>query len=536
MASITLYATCAFITLLSLYAFRVFATKSLLPTPPGPPPLPIIGNAHQAPKSHAWLQYHTWSKTYGPIIHLNMLGQSVIILSTSKAAHDLLSKRGATFSDRPRLVVSAELALKGMHMLLRPYDERFRLHQRLENPVLNPRAANSYLSFQGLESKQLLFDLLNDGGVAGIDCHGHFERTTASIIYALFYGYRLKSSSEPELVAARSVNDEFGQLAQVGAYLVDSFPILNNLPGFLAPWKAEAERHWSRQRALHVGNLQRGLQGSEWNFSKQMKSTLESEGIDMPIEELALDLGIMADAAMDASTETMMWFVVACVTENQEFITKAQKDLDAIIGRDRLPTFEDKPKLLYIEAIMEELLRWRPAGAAGVPHFTKIESSYEGYRIPAGSVVIANHWAITREEAVFGPKVEAFIPERWLDSKSGQGPKSSSEELRDIPTVGFGYGRRICPGRHIARNSLWITIARLLWAFNIEPGLSESGERVAIDSLAATDGLVTKPLPFKVAFKPRGQWVRDIITRECNTHDMCFADILSQIGADLAAD
>jgi hypothetical protein len=105
MASLALYAAVLLVSVLSLYVFRVYAAKSSLPLPPGPPALPIIGNVHQAPKSHPWLQYHAWGKTYGPVVHLNMMGQPVIILSTSAAAHDLLAKRGATFSDRPRFVV-----------------------------------------------------------------------------------------------------------------------------------------------------------------------------------------------------------------------------------------------------------------------------------------------------------------------------------------------------------------------------------------------------------------------------------------------
>ncbi|KAK7753351.1 hypothetical protein SLS62_004641 [Diatrype stigma] len=422
-----------------------------------------------------------------------------------------------------------------MHMLLRPYDERFRLHQRLETPVLNPRAASAYLPFQTLESSQLLFDLLSDSNDTGIDCHPHLERTTASVIYALFYGYRLKTAFDPVLLAAHAVNHEFGQFAQVGAYVVDFFPILNKLPKFLAPWKKEAARHWERQRSLHVGNLKRGLGSSSWNFCKAMQRALEAEAIDMSVEELALDLGIMADAAMDASTETLAWFVVACVAENDGFIAKAQRYLDEVVGRGRLPVFDDRPRLPYIDAIVEELLRWRPAGAAGVPHATKVEGSYGGYRIPAGSVVIANHWAITREEAVFGPDVEAFLPERWLSVRtSGDKGDAATEVLKDLPTVGFGYGRRICPGRHVARNSLWIAVAKLLWAFDFEPPLSETGQRFAVDSMALTDGLVVKPLPSRAILKPRGEWVRRIVTEQCDTQGMDFTGILDQIGSTLA--
>ena len=104
MASGTLYIATA-VVLISLYLLAR-KPKSPLPFPPGPPPVPIVGNLHQAPKSHPWLRYHAWSKTYGPVMHLNMAGQHVIILTGSKAAHDLLAKQGATFSDRPRFVVS----------------------------------------------------------------------------------------------------------------------------------------------------------------------------------------------------------------------------------------------------------------------------------------------------------------------------------------------------------------------------------------------------------------------------------------------
>ncbi|RYP46631.1 hypothetical protein DL768_007195 [Monosporascus sp. mg162] len=459
-----------------------------------------------------------------------MLGQSVIILSTSQAAHDLLAKRGATFSDRPRLFLASELALKGMNVLLMQYDERFRLHQKLENSVLNQRAATAYLPFQEMESKQLLFDLLQNAGGAGTVCHGYFERTTASIIFALFYGFRLKDSKDPTLLKALALNDDFSEFVRVGAHMVDTFPALNNLPSFLAPWKAKAESHWTRQRILHVGNLRRGIEGAGWTFSKHLYKTLKDENIDMSTEELAFEFGTLVDAALDGTTETLMWFVVACITQNRDFIDKARKDLDSVVGRGRLPTFEDRPKLLYISAIVEEMMRWRPVGAGGVPHFTKTESTYEGYRIPAGSVVLANHWAITREEGVFGPDVDSFVPERWLGAESLE-----TKELKNLPVVGFGYGRRICPGRHFARNIVWIAIARLLWAFDIEAGLSEeTGEPLFVDAVASTDGLVMRPLPFKASFKPRGPWARDVIMRECDTHGEDFTTILDQIAADLS--
>ena len=92
------------------YVIRRHRTTSL-PLPPGPPPLPIIGNLHQTPKSHPWRQYFSWSKVYGPIVHLNLSGQPVIILSTSQVAYDVLSRQGANSSDRPRLFVMLNLIM-----------------------------------------------------------------------------------------------------------------------------------------------------------------------------------------------------------------------------------------------------------------------------------------------------------------------------------------------------------------------------------------------------------------------------------------
>ena len=104
MISATLVAIVAL--LIGVYLATRPKSTSSLPLPPGPKPFPIIGNVHQAPKSYGWRTYREWSQQYGPIVHVNMLGQPVIILSTAEVAHELLAKRGATFSDRPRLFVS----------------------------------------------------------------------------------------------------------------------------------------------------------------------------------------------------------------------------------------------------------------------------------------------------------------------------------------------------------------------------------------------------------------------------------------------
>lgn len=418
------------------------------------------------------------------------------------------------------------------------YTEQFRRHQRLQVSVLNATPAAAYLPFQDLESRQLLHDLLQKGGGAGSDVHGYFQRSMASVIHALLYGFRVLDDKDPVLRAVIQLNEEFSEFVKVGAHVVDMFPILNNLPGFLAPWKAVADSHYARKHTLRVNNFRRGLEAKGWNISKHFKRAVEREGIDMPLDELAFELGTMIDAALDGTTDTLIWFVVACVTQDQGFITRAREELDAVVGRDRLPAPDDKPNLPYVTAITEELFRWRPVAPEGVPHFNNKETTYDGYTIPARSVIVPNVWAISREEAVFGPDTDAFVPERWLDAgdeSTGSSGGGGKKKLKALPSAGFGYGRRICPGRYFARNVIWIVIAELLWSFDIVAGQSdETGDPVSVDPDACTDGLVVRALPFKASFKPRGPWVREIITRECNTYSKDHTAMLNQSGADLA--
>lgn len=338
--------------LLVRYLFKWFINSKSLPLPPGPKPLPLIGNIHQLPKSLQWLHLHHMSKTYGPIMHFNMAGQPLIVLSTQEAAHELLGRRSARYSDRPRMVMANELVTKGLHLLFRQYDNRYKLHKRMHTPLLNLQASSTYRPLQDMESRQLLLDVLLEGdkcGEKGVDFHHHHERAMASTIYSLMYGYRLKTGYEKELLDAKKVVAEFTRTGQVGAYIVDSFPWLNYLPRFLAPWKREADKLWHLERNLHVENLKRGLGSRGWTFVKHMASS--TEALEMSVDEIAFDAGILTDAALDTSTVALDWFIVARTTTGAAWVPKAQKLLDQVVGHDRLPTFEDRPRLAYIDAI-----------------------------------------------------------------------------------------------------------------------------------------------------------------------------------------
>lgn len=121
---------------------------------------------------------------------------------------------------------------------------------------------------------------------------------------------------------------------------------------FLALWKKEGEELFELERQLHVGNLKKGLSNQKWNFTKYMKDSPEAAG--MPEVELAFDLGMLADAGLDTSTVALDWFTIAWITSGSRgWVKKAQQLLDEVVGKHRLPIFEDCPRLAYIDAIAE---------------------------------------------------------------------------------------------------------------------------------------------------------------------------------------
>jgi cytochrome P450 len=179
----------------------------------------------------------------------------------------------------------------------------------------------------------------------------------------------------------------------------------------------------------------------------------------------------------------MAWFSLAMLAY-PEVQARAQAELDVVVGRTRSPSFADYPHLPYIRATVREALRWRPVDPVGLPHRSIEDDWYQGMFIPKGTVCIANVWHLNRDPEIYGEDAAHFNPARHLDADGNivPGPPDTKEEGH----VTYGFGRRLCVGRHVANNSLFIDIAILLWAMKIERKKDASGRLLPLD----VDGFV----------------------------------------------
>ena len=179
---------------------------------------------------------------------------------------------------------------------------------------------------------------------------------------------------------------------------------------------------------------------------------------------------------------------------------RAQAELDAVVGRARLPTFADAPRLPYVRAVIREVLRWRPAIDRGLPHRAAEDDWYEGMFIPKDATCVGNIWHCNHDRAIFGDDADDFKPERHLDVKREEEVVLLPAGLRETNGEGhvsFGFGRRICVGKHLANDSLFIMTARILWTATLKCARDENGKELPPDPNAFVDkGIITfVPLP-----------------------------------------
>jgi len=183
-------------------------------------------------------------------------------------------------------------------------------------------------------------------------------------------------------------------------------------------------------------------------------------------------------AGSETTSTLLMWWTLAMVAFPQ-VQRRAQAELDAVVGRTRLPTFADASHLPYVHAVIKEVLRWRPAIPLGMPHKATEDDWYDGMFIPKDATCVANIWQCNHDRAIFGDDADEFKPERHLDDKGEllPGPIETNQEGHST----FGFGRRICVGKHLANDSLFIHTARILWAVSLECAQDENGKDVLPD-------------------------------------------------------
>ncbi|KAI9836280.1 MAG: hypothetical protein M1819_001617 [Sarea resinae] len=511
--------------------FRLFTMGNRHPRmPPGPPTAPIIGNAHQIPTTGLGKKFAEWSKQYGDIFSLKVGPTNIVVLCSPKAVNDLLNKKGSIYSDRPQMAV-ANFVTHGDHLTLENQGPSWRDKRSIVTRNFNPMQLDQkHFHVQEAEAVVFMNNLLRHPE----DIFSYAKLYTASVAGVLIYGHRAKTLDAFWNKDVYDMLEQWLATQEAGANPpVEEFPFLWYLPG---SWKKRAYKTrqsmddvWDRAREIVDA---RRLKGDKRDCLIDTKlDEYNKNGYPMSPHAFNNLFGELLEAGADTTANQMLTLILA-LAKYPEFQLRARKEIDAVCGADRAPQFSDFDKLPYVNAIVKEGMRWRPTAHAGLPHlvtkgkqlnpaiyaldltFRVPDDEYEGMFIPKNTTIFIGIYAMHQNEKLY-PEHEKFNPDRFLDHPKLANDYAVGPDWAKRDHYGYGAGRRMCPGIHLAERNMWRITAKLLWAFDIAPALDPvTKQPVELDEHAYTSAILTRPMPYRIRVSPRSDAHMRAIERE----------------------
>ncbi|KAH9917080.1 cytochrome P450 [Fomitopsis serialis] len=434
-----------------------------------------------------------WARKCGDVVYARLLTKDVLIINSAAAARALMEKRGAKYSGRPPCTYLNDLSGFSWNIGFMQYDDRWRRHRRwFQNGFQVKKRLDSYVPIQQRETRRFLVDLLREPD-AFMD---HFKRLAAAIMLEVGYGHTVTSVGDAHVRKVDAAVGGIFEAGNPGSMLVDFFPVLKWIPAWMpgASWKRTADRLRPAIDSMNLDPFRAIMEATTAGTAKPSFATaiLEEAPTDEPL--LAAEEREMSGArerkrcvqflsykahiqsVYGSQTVSVLSLFVFAMVRHPEVYTTAQAEMDRIVGRERLPQFDDRQELPYLECVLKEVYR-----------------------------------AMLHDETIYEDP-DDFKPERFLNIEP------ALAELRDPRKIVFGHGRRICPGRFLGDSSIWLVIANMIATFDLAKARDSAGR----DITPTTDfvsGFVRHPKHFVCDIRPRSERSAELISRSFQEGD-----------------
>ncbi|XP_009344943.3 desmethyl-deoxy-podophyllotoxin synthase-like [Pyrus x bretschneideri] len=478
----------SFFTSLLLCILVIFWKRSRargLKLPPGPWKLPIIGNLHQmvGPLPHHTLR--DLAKKHGPIMHLKLGQLEAVIISSAKAAREVLKTHELAFAQRP-IVLAAEVMSFGQGgIIFAPYGDLWRsLRKICIFELLSAKHVQSFRSVREEEVRNLMESIgsMSHKGLA-INFSDRCCSFVNDVVSKAAFGKKCKDQKE-----FLSLLDESSKLAS-GFDLPDLFPSLSFL-GFITGSIAAMKDVKSKlgtileniindhkikrsKKDLKISNTSTTAgndkaeeveEGEEGNFVDVFLKLKESNKAEFSlttnqIKDVILDIFA---AGSETSATTLEW-VMSELMRNPRVMKRAQAEVRQLVlqfegKKSKVIEERDVQKMDYLKLVVKETLRLH-SPAPLLPREARDTVQIGGFELPVKSKVIINLWAMGRDPKIWGADAECFKPERF---------QGSSVDFKgfDFEFTPFGAGRRMCPGMSFGVTMVELALAELLYRFD----------------------------------------------------------------------
>ncbi|KAG1874873.1 cytochrome P450 [Suillus subluteus] len=346
---------------------QVVIKKNPTPYPPGPRGWPLIGNVLDMPRIKPWLAFTEWGQKYGDITHIEVLGRHIVVLNSVKTVMDMLDSKSTLYSDRPVLPMAGELVGWKESLPFLPYGDCFcRYHRNFHRAIGTRAAVDVYNVIEEVETHRFLKRVLAKPD----QLQEHVRHTVGAVILRISHGYEVKENNDPFVNLANRAIADVSQATAPGAFMVDILPFLAKVPAWFPgagfkhlarEWRETLEEMVSAPHKFVKDQMADGV--ALVSFTSNLL-----EGCDISAEEdhtvkwSALSLyGGGSDTTVSA-----LYSLFLAMTLFPEVQKKAQAEIDAVVGFDRLPTFANRDSLPYTDALIKEILRWNVVTPTGI--------------------------------------------------------------------------------------------------------------------------------------------------------------------------
>ncbi|XWS65574.1 hypothetical protein CRYUN_Cryun05aG0125500 [Craigia yunnanensis] len=432
------------------------------PLPPGPTPWPIIGNLPEIVKNKSafrWI-HGLMKQLNADIACIRLANTHVISVTSPEIAREFLKKYDSTFASRP-VTMATEYSSRGfLTIAVVPWGEQWKKMRRVVAlNIINPERLRWLLDKRTEEADNLIRFIYNQCNEVGIiNLRVAVRQYSGNVIRKMmfnrrYFGDGCKIDGGPGIEEEEHVESLFTVLMHIYSFILSDFvPWLRALDleghekivsesmriinSYHDPIIDERVQQWreARRRSLKIclmPSLAKDANG---------KPPLSVEEIKAQCTVHILYMHEPMLATVDNPSNAAEWAIAEMISQ-PETLEKAIKELDTVVGKNRLVQEADIPRLDYIKACAKEALRIHPVAPFNLPHVSNVDTTVAGYFIPKGSHVLLSRVGLGRNQKVWDKPLE-FKPERHLkDACSGEVVELTEPELKFIS---FSAGRRGC--------------------------------------------------------------------------------------------
>ncbi|XP_063425287.1 cytochrome P450 2C25-like [Mytilus trossulus] len=489
MDDIAVWILLVFIFILS-YIFLWKRSRRPSDLPPGPTPLPVIGNLLSLFGVDILTKTRQLSQQYGRMYSLSLGPYWAVFINDTSTLHEAFVKHADIFSGRPDVFFFTKVQEgKGIAAASDPLWKAQRTFtiNALRHFGFGKRNMESKI----LEEVEFFIEVLESKKGRPVNIEINVREAISNVICSIVFGKRFNYDDK---IFQKLIKDLEELLSNPYLPMVNWIPYLH--------YVSYISDVLGTQKCI---DLVKDLKAQLANIIEEHKRTFDEEDLrdfidayllewknhtrenDIQFSEDNLE-GVVLDlfgAGTDTTASTILWAIIFLVN-NPDVQEKLRNELTEVVGPNRQPLLDDRNNLPYCESVITETLRLGNIIPFSLPHTVTEDFVLNNYRIPKGSIVIPNINATLHEENTF-PDSNNFDPSRFLD-------ENGKLNKRRDNVMSFSLGRRVCPGESLARMELFLFLTAIVTRYKILP------EGQLPPNIEGELGMTYSPTPYSVRF------------------------------------